>query len=266
MNCVGIPRWLLVGCFWMIMPAIAYGAGEQGGRMPSGNAGNSPGSPPFSGSSNLRNDGQQIPIYKPPLLGAPKGRVSGGSRGIEDESPRVLLLAPDHTGLTVQEQPTLYWFLSNPSKYPIEFTIIESATTRPVLTFMIKPPVHAGVRSLRLSDHGVRLKKGIRYQCFLAMVPDAYKRSKDIISGGEIERIEFSDALRLKLKRAGKAGAPSIYAEEGIWYDALSSISTLIDGSPRQPFLRRQRASLLDQIGIKEAAEYEMEKAASEGQ
>ena len=43
------------------------------------------------------------------------------------------MLAPDHTGLTTQEQPSLYWYLSEPAPYPIELTIIDDQTTLPLL-------------------------------------------------------------------------------------------------------------------------------------
>ena len=47
--------------------------------------------------------------------------------------PRLSVLAPDHTGLTTQEQPSLYWYLSEPAPYPIDLTIIDDQTTLPLL-------------------------------------------------------------------------------------------------------------------------------------
>ena len=54
-----------------------------------------------------------LPVYKPPQRGAPGGRVGGSSRGIGDRLLTLSVLAPDHTGLTVREQPSLYWYLSS---------------------------------------------------------------------------------------------------------------------------------------------------------
>ena len=65
-------------------------------------------SPPTGGVS-------AAPVYRPPLRGAPRGRVGGGSRGTGRESFVLSVLAPDHTGLTTSEQPSLYWFISGPS-------------------------------------------------------------------------------------------------------------------------------------------------------
>ena len=96
------------------------------------------------------------------------------------------------------------------------------------------------------------------YQWFVTLVLDPNQRSKDIIAGGTIERIEFPAALRGKLAQAGKAKAPHIYAEAGLWYDALTAISELIDATPNDTVLRNQRAALLEQVGLPEIAGYDV--------
>ena len=55
---------------------------------------------------------QPSPVYKPPQLGAPGGRVGGGTRGIGGDALSLVALAPNHVGLTTQVQPTFYWYLS----------------------------------------------------------------------------------------------------------------------------------------------------------
>ncbi len=87
------------------------------------------------------------------------------------------------------------------------------------------------------------------------MIPDAARRSRDILAGGSIERIEPPQALPVKLGQATKDELPAIYAEAGIWYDALASISELIDAAPSDQALQRQRAALISQIGLSGVAE-----------
>ena len=60
--------------------------------------------------------------YKPPLRGAPLTRVGGGTRGVGNVLA-VNVLAPNDTGLTTQEKPTIYWFASQPVDKPVELTI-----------------------------------------------------------------------------------------------------------------------------------------------
>jgi hypothetical protein len=204
--------------------------------------------------SQKRAAAASMPIYKPPLRGAPAGRVGGGTRGADAEIPVLAVLAPEHVGLTVSEQPSLFWHLSNAADFPIEFTLIDDQGIEPLLEKSIDPPTEAGVHQIRLADYDVRLVKGNQYKWFVALVPDPEQRSKDIIAAGAIELVALPEALREKLVQADKKQAPYVYAERGIWYEALSSISELIDAAPNDTRLRDMRASLLEQVGLPEVA------------
>src|SRR5207253_604434 len=93
------------------------------------------------------------PAYKPPLRGAPGGRVGGGTRGTGRETSFVLsVLAPDHTGLTASEQPSLYWFISRPTAFPVEISIVDPSATEPLLEAQLPPPIEPGVHRIRLAD------------------------------------------------------------------------------------------------------------------
>ena len=202
-----------------------------------------------------------MPMYKPPPRGAPGGRVGGSSRGIGDGLPMLSVLAPDHTGLTTQEQPSLYWYLSKPTTYPVELTIIDDQTIQPLLEKRIGGPIQPGVQRVRLADYSLRLSPGVLYRWSVALVVDADNRSRDILAGGFIQRIALPEVLPAKLARAGMAQTPHIYAEAGLWYDALTAISDLIDTSPNAPALRQQRAALLEQVGLSEIAEHDMRRS-----
>ncbi len=208
-----------------------------------------------------------MPVYRPPLRGAPVGRVAGGSRGIMDEYPTLLVvLSPDHTGLTTREQPSLYWFLTEMMPHPIELTIIEDQAVYPALETRIPSPKQPGVQRIRLADYGMRLQPGVQYKWFVALVPDPDRRSKDILAWGEIERIEPTAKLQNILAKTGKERSQYIYAEEGIWYDAFAAVSESIDTAPSDVDLRKQRASLLEQVGLPQIARYDMDQAGSGGQ
>ena len=202
-----------------------------------------------------------MPLYQPPLRGAPGGRVGGGTRGIGDELITLFALAPNHVALTTHEQPTLYWFLSSQTKHPIEVTLIIEEATQPLLEKRLHLPVQPGIHAIRLKDFDLHLSKTTQYRWFVALVPDADRRSKDILAGGMIELIELSEALRVKLSQADKLTTPYIYAESGIWYDAIMAISELIDADPNDMNLRKQRAALLEQVGLSQVAQYEMKQS-----
>lgn len=197
-------------------------------------------------------EASSVPVYKPPFRGAPSSRVGGGSRGISDALPKIAVLAPDHTGYTTQEQPVLYWYLSKPVAIRLEITISDDKSVQPLLEKRLEVPAKAGVQSLSLKDYDIRLKPGIEYSWFVGLVADAKQRSSDVIAGGTIERREPTAALKTKLAKTSPRQIPFVYAEEGFWYDSISSLSGLIAAHPEDPALRQQRAALLEQVGLGE--------------
>jgi hypothetical protein len=196
--------------------------------------------------------------YKPPVRGAPSGRVGGGTRGANPGRSVVLsVLTPDHVGLTTKEQPTLYWYISQPTNYVIELTVIESKVAKPLLETQISAPAREGIQKIRLADYNLRLATGSQYRWYIALVPDPKNRSKDILAGGFIERIDPSETLRAKLAQGSAADSAITYAAEGFWYDSLEAISELIDASGGDRNLLAQRASLLDQVKLQQVAEFD---------
>ena len=219
----------------------------------------------LSGGQNGLVDAQQKPVdskasdgkgnpspvvYKPPLRGAPGGRVGGGTRGTGREAFVLSVLAPGHTGLTTSEQPTLFWFISHPSSYPVELTLVDPGKTEPLIERRLDPPVVAGVHRIRLSEHNVRLAPGTAYQWFVAVVPDGARRSRDILAGGMIERVASPADLAGKIAKASKADVPALYAEAGMWYDAIGTLGELLEQAPDDSALLEQRSALLRQIGL----------------
>jgi hypothetical protein len=189
-------------------------------------------------------------VYKPPLRGAPGGRVGGGTRGTGREAFVLSVLAPNHTGLTTSEQPSLYWFISTTSSYPIEVTLVHPDKTDPLIEMRVPPPVAAGVHRIRLADHNVKLDPAVAYQWYVAVVPDGGRRSKDILAGGSIERVSVPADLPDRVSKTSKSELPRVYADAGLWYDAMSAIGDQIEQAPSDQALRDQRSALLRQVGL----------------
>jgi len=205
-----------------------------------------------------KSDSQTI-LYKPPMRGAPANRIGGGTRGLtrgsENELPVLKVLAPNHTGLTIQSQPSLYWYISAPSSKRIVFTLNDEDKGETVFQTDLKNIREKGIYRLNLADYKLSIAPEKEYEWSVTMIADPNQPSNDIISSGNIRRIKPLKFLSEKLAKAGNADIPAIYAEEGIWYDAISSLSQLIESNPENRHFRRQRAALLEQIGLYEAAE-----------
>jgi len=201
------------------------------------------------------------PLYVPQSGELPGVRVGSEMRSVGAGLPTVLAVAPSHVGLTAEASPTLYWFLSEDSNVPAQFSLSDPDAIDPILEFDIPAPIEAGLHAVRLSERGVVLQPGTQYRWFVSLVPDAARRSRDVIAGGAIDRIQPGEKLRAELEAADPAELGHVYARNGLWYDSLGFLSGWIEQYPQEPRLRAQRAALLEQVGLEEAAAWERRAA-----
>ena len=188
--------------------------------------------------------------YNPPRRGAPRGRIGGGSRGVGDDLYTLFVLAPDHVGLTVQEQPVLYWYLSRESSYPIELTVIGERSVTPLLERKLEAPVSSGIHELNLKEHDIHLDKGVQYRWFVSIVPDPDRRSRDILAGGAIERVEISQEEKAEYLRLNSGDKAVHYAAAGFWYDAIQNVMEMMDADSDREKARKMRQALMQQVDL----------------
>jgi len=101
------------------------------------------------------------------------------------------------------------------------------------------------------------LKQGVEYEWSVSLVCDPKNRSLDITAQGTIMRVAPSAALSSEMQRTGEKDLPYFYAKNGLWYDALSTLSNLIQKNPKAKNLRQVRASLLEQGNLPKVAAIE---------
>lgn len=192
------------------------------------------------------------PQYQLPKVGKPRRRVGGGRRGPGEKLPDVYAVVPEHVGLTVSEQPTLYWYLSESAQGEVQFelTLIDEKSIDPLVDARIGHPPRPGLQQIRLADHGVKLAPGQEYQWAVSLVPNPEHRSQDVVSTGWIERVAPSEGLSEELARAGADGAAAVYARAGLWYDALAAAGRQAQARPDDPQARAALESLLEQVSL----------------
>lgn len=245
MRSLRIVTALLLG--WSVgIPVTSVSAGERPGQFETAQSIETQKPPSPAG---------EIPIYKPRRQSTPKGRVGGGIRG--GDGPALYVLAPDHVGFTKEEQPALFWYQSKTTSLPLDFTLIDSRAIKPVLETRLRASDQPGVQRISLKDLGIKLEPGVQYKWFVTLALGPEASSKDVVAGGTIERIPFIEALSIHLASAKNGDAVFRYAEAGLWYDAIATISELIDKAPDDRKLRKQRASLLQQVGLWEVARHD---------
>ena len=202
-----------------------------------------------------------LDLYVPPEIGFPGRRIGAGTRGL-GRLASLQILAPDHLGYTTLEQPTLYWYLSAPTETRIEFTLRDETSVEPLIETQLASPAQPGIQGIRLADYGVKLRPDARYLWFVSLVSDPQRRSKDFTAGAWIARRDPDPGLTERLAAAGDGAEGPVYAQSGLWYDAIAALSSRIEHSSADPAARAQRAALLDQVGLSEVAAYDREAGA----
>jgi Domain of Unknown Function (DUF928) len=200
-----------------------------------------------------------LPIYTPPKKLTPRARVGGGLRGTDGTDPVIVAIVPDHVGLTFTKTPVLNWFLSKPTTYTLIFTLIDLSSPTPIHEGPIPTPKHDGFQSISLKDWGLMLEPDVQYRWYISAIRDANGPGGDIVAGGIIERCEFSTCL-IEMQPVLTCDRQSFLhnAAGGFWYDAMACLCELIDANPSDQALRRQRAALLNQIGLSEVAKWDL--------
>lgn len=221
----------------------------------------------LSPAASPRTDAQQVetqpdpslPIYTPPKKLVPRARVGGQLRGTEGSDPEIQALVPDHVGLTVNQTPTLNWFLSKPTAYTVRFTLVDNRSIKPVYEAPLPSPKAAGIQSIKLKELGLSLEPEVQYRWYVSVIRNPASPSQDIVAGGVIERCEFNACL-VEARPELSCTTQSVLnnARQGFWYDAMACLCTLIDVSPGDAPLRRMRATLLKQVGLHGVAEWDL--------
>jgi hypothetical protein len=165
-------------------------------------------------------------VYKPPLRGAPGGRVGGASRGIRLTKPLPaieLIAPPDHTGETASATPVLYFFVAQPVTLPTQFTISAPLRAAPILETTIPSPTAPGLYRLGLADYHLRLEPGIVYTWSVSAIADPKNWSRNAVSSATIRRVAPDATLNGAVRAAPPERRASLLAGASLWYDAVAA-------------------------------------------
>ena len=166
-----------------------------------------------------------------PDRGSASSTMSGGRRGTasatcaSDEhhlEPTITLLVPEETvAFTTKAQPTLVWYVEGDQAKEMEFVLFHPERANPVYVQEIQPAT--GLIEVTLPESAA-LEVGVSYRWTVLVACDhndllAHTRSL-------IERVEISSEMSNEMLgvEAISLDQASLYASQGIWYDALNSL------------------------------------------
>jgi hypothetical protein len=206
-------------------------------------------------------------IYVPHDFDAPEVTQSGGVRSAsQDGLPELMVLAPPKLARTFSSQPTLYWYLSDPTNAPVRLTVLDldATTGEPLLEIGLGPVSSGGVHASSLAEHGVALEEGRLYEWSIALEVDSQAYSEEPVAKTILTADAADPGLIAKLEQAPTLAQAEALAEAGYWYDLIDLLSREIERGRDPETWRALRAELLDQVGLDVVAAYEREAAGAQ--
>jgi hypothetical protein len=191
---------------------------------------------------------------------APGGRARGGARrnnpiDCPDQSPELTALVPftveptndiapvtNVWGLTTMEHPTFLFYLPYTNKTEFE---LQDQNSKSVYTKEVTLKDRPGIISVSLPENVPPLEVGKRYRWFLKVQCDSRENSPPITVDGVIQRVNLSQATTQKLERATPLEQFAIYAQNGIWYEAITTLAALRQKNPDDQALQTEWEDLL---------------------
>lgn len=191
--------------------------------------------------------------FTPPDNGLPGRREGGGTRGgCATQQPALTALIPKtNLGLTLQEHPTLFWYVPPNTAAAAEFVLLDQNNAE-VYTAMVPITNQAGLVQVSLPTDGSvpPLETDKLYHWYFSLICDPLDRSADQFTDGWIQRTQPSPELARQLEAAPEQAKFSIYSEAGIWYDAITTLATLRQQQPQNAGLAQQWQALLESVGL----------------
>jgi hypothetical protein len=170
------------------------------------------------------------------------------------DKPLTALIPANNIGFTVAAYPSFSFYVppvpAQASPLSIEFVLKENDQEVYTTTFMTTGK--GGIVSISLPTYAglPPLEVGKNYQWFLSMVCDSEQRSLDVFVHGSIQRVAPTAQLNNNLNAATPNKRPDVYAEAGMWFDALTTLAELRRSNPNNSAYSAEWEQLLKAVGL----------------
>jgi len=156
---------------------------------------------------------------------------------------------------TVSDYPTFFFYLPQTEAELAEF-ILEDESGNQIYQQDLTIKNLSGVIGLSIpaNTNVPPLEVGKNYTWKFTVVCDADDRSSDQLETGVVRRVELSADILSQLEKADPRQKTFIYAQNGIWQDALSNLAAARRANPNEPVFQTDWESLLDSVTLAEIA------------
>jgi hypothetical protein len=191
---------------------------------------------PAALASYTPGDQKPVPPERRSDGGTTRRSDGGTTRGCSGgDMPLTVLASRNYVGRTISRHPTFAWFVPPDSvSKPMEFTIYEwvsggKAKEVRNMSFQSSPGIMK-LSPFSENELGLQPRKEYLWQVVIHCDPD--NSSGDLVGEASIEIVEMPPPVQSELNKAvNSVEKANIYAEAGLWYDALSEALKLAQAS-----------------------------------
>ena len=169
------------------------------------------------------------------------------------------ILIQNKVGQTVSAQPTFLWHLSGDSNLDLEFILTDTAQEEPLFKQRFAQP-KAGFTEFKLPPT-IKLLPGRQYLWSVRLLCSTTDMAANPTAQGFITyRVAASGLVRQLEAATSATQRAEIYAQQGLWYDALGALWAAYRANPSDTAARQTFFSLLQQMGYETIVQQEQQR------
>jgi Domain of Unknown Function (DUF928) len=199
--------------------------------------------------------------FQPPEQGVPGRREGGGTRGPECPTSTTALIPKSTMGRTVSGKPTFFYYVPIALNKAVQFELADERDKTIYKKSFQMVTSRPGIVSINLGEdaNSPALEIGKNYHWYFT-IKCSQKNSKQIenepvVVSGWINRTAITPILKTELERSSDRDRLSIYAQQALWYEYLTTLAKLRLSSPSDASLALKWSEVLSSVNLGQIAQ-----------
>ena len=181
--------------------------------------------------------------------------ASDSSKQVAKDATLTALAPYSHVGQSSATNPTFTWYIPDRESYPMEFWLYEFDPTsyggKGKQVYQAKLASSAGIMTHSLPTKQAGLTPGKTYIWQVALICNPNSPSQSLVVNNQVKIVEVDPTLKTQLNNSSDyLTKADIYAQAGLWYDALAEVATM----PNDPQAQDLTLKLISQLAQTEQA------------
>lgn len=189
--------------------------------------------------------------FKEPVGKAQRTKAAVSRSGAEPI--KLVALTPESYGMTVSQQPSVFWYQSDKSPARgVKFSLYEDGAHKAIFSGRLPVPYQKGINRLDLKNLRVTLTPGKTYRWSVTYINSARSGSANAVTKAMLKVSAPSAALKTKLAATDGGDRIAALAEAGAWQDLLAELDDAgkSENAAVAKSAKAERSRLLAELGV----------------